>query len=259
MRKTRLAGLVFAVTMIALGIMGLISADFTALWAPIPKAWPARAALVWICALVSLATGAGLLWRGSAAMAARVLLAWLLLWVLVFRVRVIVLAPGSMDSWESCAETVVVLTGAWTLYVAVANAWDRRRLGFAVGERGLRIARTLYGASLIAFGAAHFAYVRETASLVPAWLPGHLAWARFTGGAYIAAGVAIIADVLARLAATLATLQIAGFTFLVWAPIVAAGHPSAFQWSETVISWTLTAAAWVIAQSYRGRRWLRPR
>ncbi|HEV7158729.1 MAG TPA: hypothetical protein VGN38_10275 [Caulobacteraceae bacterium] len=259
MRKARLAHWVFAATLIALGIMGLVSADLTGLWAPVPKAWPGRAALVWMCALVCLGAGAGLLWRGSAALAARVLLAWLLLWVLVFRVRVIVLAPGSMDTWENCAETVVVLAGAWTLYAGTANAWDRRHLGFAAGEPGLRIARTLFGASLIAFGAAHFAYLKETASLVPAWLPGHPGWAYFTGGAYIAAGVAIIAGVLARLAASLATLQIAGFTFLVWAPIAAAGHPSAFAWSETVISWTLTAAAWVIADSYRGRRWLRLR
>lgn len=49
--------------MIALGILGLVKGDFTPVWAPVPKAAPAREALVYLCALVSLASGVGLLWR----------------------------------------------------------------------------------------------------------------------------------------------------------------------------------------------------
>jgi hypothetical protein len=46
------------------------------------------------------------------------------------------------------------------------------------------------------------------------------------------------------------------FLLLVWVPIVAAGSMTTFQWGETVVSWALTAAGWVVADSYRGMPWL---
>jgi uncharacterized membrane protein len=248
-RIVSLSHAVFAATMIGIGILGLIKGDYAVIWQPIPQS---VSALVYVCAFISLACGIGLLWKGSAALAARVLLACLLLWLLLLRVPGIFLSP-TVEIWWAACKTAVMAAAAWVLFVWFATDWDRQRVGFAAGDKGLRVARVLYGLAFIPFGIAHFIYLKPTASLVPAWLPWHLFWAYFTGWTLIAAGAAVIVGVLARLAAALAAIELAMFTLLVWVPImVTPGSKSTFQWSETFLSVTLTAGAWVVAESYRG-------
>jgi uncharacterized membrane protein len=247
---------VFGATMIALGILGFVTRDFAPIWQSVPDDLPGHEALVYLCAFISLACGVGLFWQRAAATTARVLFVYLFLWLLLFKGRFILLAPTEEGSYQTSGETAVIVAAAWVLYAWFAAPWDERWLGFAVGDRGVRMARVLYGLALIAFGLSHFAYLDLTAPLVPGWLQAPVFWAYFTGASFLAAGASMLIGVYARLAAALSALQIGLFTLLVWGPILAAGHVSDQHWVEFVVSWTLTAGAWVVADSYRGVPWL---
>lgn len=256
MRIASVGHAVFAVVLIGIGVIGLVQGGFAPIWDGVPKAFPGREALAWLTTLVAMGCGLGLVWRRSAAVSARVLLVWLLLWMLLVKGRPIVLQPTVEVVYESWGETAVLVAAAWVLYAGLASDRDRKHLAFATGDRGVRIARVIYALALIGFGLSHLAYPSDTAGLVPAWIPGHTAWVYLTGTAYLAAAAAILIGVWARLAAVLSVVQIAGFTLLVWGPTLIRG-PNAGEWSEFVLSCALTAGAWVVADSYRGIPWAR--
>jgi uncharacterized membrane protein len=253
-KAIRIAGFghaLYAVTLIALGILGLMRGSFVPIWTGVPRGLPARVALAYLCAVVSLGSGVGLLWSRAAGIASRVLLAYLVLWMLLFRVPLIFRDPSSKGAWWVCGETAAMMAGAWVLVVWFAGDRGGKGPGFVMGEKALAIARVLYGFGLIMFGIAHFTFLERTVGMVPSWLPWHLGWAYFTGGALIAAGAAVIVGVWARLAAMLSAWELSLFTLLVWVPVMVTG-PNTDQLDEFVDSCALTAAAWLVADSYRG-------
>ncbi len=250
MRIASRGHLVFSITMIGLGVVGLLSRDFVPVWNPVPASIPGRGVFVYLGPLISLSSGIGLLVPRLATAATRLLLTTFLLWMLLFRLPNFLLTSPFEACW-SVFPLAVMLAAAWVLYVWFAADWDRQHLRFVSGNYGLRIAHALYGFSLIFFGSAHFIDVQDTLSLVPNWLPGHAFWVYFTGGAFITAGVAVLAGRWARLAAFLSAFQIGLFLLLVWVPIVAAGSKVPFQWSETILNAALLAAAWMVADSYQ--------
>jgi uncharacterized membrane protein len=236
--------------MVATGLWGFAQAGFVGIWAPGIEPASVRPGIAAWCSIVSIMGGAGLLWRRTSHMAGSGLFGLLVLWLVWCKVPPLVHAPADPAAWESLGETVVLLAAAWVLVTGAD--WD-----FPLLHQPGRIAadgpRLIYGLALIAFGVSHFGYARLTASLVPPWLPWHLAWVYFTGSAYVAAGLALVIDRLARPAAILAAAQMALFGLLVWVPKIAAGAHDGNTLNETAISFALAAGGWVIATAVSRR------
>lgn len=222
----------FGVVLIALGVVGVWRGDFVPPWEPVSADAPARDALVFATAVLTSACGVGLLFERAARWAARVLLAALAIWLVAFRIPHLVDAPARFDSWDGCAELATVIAATFAMSFA---------------DRGARFAHALLGVCLVCFGVGHFAYPDETASLVPSYLPLPDFMAFATGITFLMAAAFQLTGIAARATAYLAAAQIAGFTILVWIPIVVAGDAAAFAWSEFGLSALLATATAVVA------------
>ncbi len=135
-----------------------------------------------------------------------------------------------------------LVCGAVALYAATeANPDKARVLG--------RVARLGLGICAISFTLGQILLPRETASLVPKWIPpGQMFWAILTTVAFGLAAIAILINRQARLAMRLMTLMLALFGVMVWVPRVIAHPKTHFDWSECALTFLVTGAAWVVAE-----------
>ena len=246
----------FALALLGLGILSLIYGNSSEVWTSLPRSLPGRAAIIDLCGLIAIGTGAGLLLRSSARLAGRVLFPFLMLWLFLLKLPALLLAPWIMVGWESFAETATLASGAWCLFAARPGEWEQRHLGFAVGESGIGGARLLLIAALPMIGVSHFVYHDLTASLVPKWLGLPLGWTYFTGAASLAAAGGMLFAVVPRLAVSLEAAMLWIFTGLVWVPRVVSTPRDQGNWAELLISAAIASGAGLVAGTYRGVPWL---
>jgi uncharacterized membrane protein len=242
--------------MIGLGIIGLIYGNSAEIWQPIPKRLPGRPVIIYLSAVIEIGTGIGLLLRPSVILACRVLLPFLLLWLVLLKLPGLFLAPRVMVSWEAFGEIAATSAGAWCLFAAHAGPWEQRHLKFAVGESGTRAARLLLIAALPMIGLSHFVYHDLTASLVPKWLHFPLGWTYLTGTGSLAAAAGMLFGIYPRLAASLEAAMLWIITLLVWVPRVASMPGDQGNSAEFSISCAIATGAWLVADTYRSVPWL---
>lgn len=115
-------------------------------------------------------------------------------------------------------------------------------------------ARLGLGVCAISFMLGQALLLRDTAGLVPKWVPpNQMFWAVLTTVAFALAALAILINRFARLAMRLMALMLAFFGVMVWVPLII-GRPKAhFNWSECALTFLAAGAAWMVAEHNRFR------
>jgi uncharacterized membrane protein len=192
--------------------------------------------------------GVGLLFRATAKWSARILFPYLIVWLLL-KVPALIVAPQMEAVWLGFGELAVLLAGGWVLFAKLAGPREGSPLRFATGEKSIKLAQILFAISLLPIGLSHLVYVKETAELVPAWLPYRVGWAYLTGAGQIACGLGVLFSVFPRVAAGTEAGMISLFTLLVWGPAILAAPKARLPWTAFFISWAIASAAWLVAQN----------
>ena len=255
MRAVRFGKNSVAFASASLAVWSLAYAHFAA--QSLPDWVPWREAWVYGSAVVVLAASAGLCFSRTALPSAATIAVYQAISTAIFLPQ-IVPQPLSIGAWYPVCEALTSLTGAWILY-ALLQRQSRGSATALASDGAVRTAQVLFGLTCVFYGGSHFAYAAYTATMVPAWLPGHLQLAYFTGLCHIAAGIAIVIGTLPLMAATLEAVMMSLFGLLVWVPSFFAqprpswALPPDHQWSELVVNLVLAASAWMVAISFMNR------
>jgi uncharacterized membrane protein YphA (DoxX/SURF4 family) len=233
--------------------------DFAPAGQSFPAWIPWRQTWVYGSALLVLGASVGICFARTALPSALTIGAYQAVWAVICSPPILS-QPLSIGAWYGLCEALTSLAGSRILYAMLRRRSQELEMPLA-SERAVRAAQVLFGLACVFYGCSHFAYADYTASMVPAWLPGRLGFAYFTGLGHIAAGIGIVVGVLPRLAATLEAIMMSMFGLLVWVPSLFArprpewATPPQNQWSELVVNLVLAASAWIVVASMRSRPW----
>ena len=239
---------VFGLGVVALGIVCVVWGEFD-FGQSVPKDFPARTALAYGAAVFMLVAGAAVEWRQTVTWGSAALAVYFALFVVILMDgRVVLENYSEYGTYSGIAAQVALAAGALIIYAANA------RIDATAATRFTRLGQRVFGVCAVLFGGAHFFYMNLTVPLIPSWLPpSQEFWAYATGIGHIVAGVAILTNLQARLAAILLTIMYASFTPLVHLPMLVADTSNRFIWSENAWNLILTGVAWVVADSLAKR------
>jgi uncharacterized membrane protein len=240
---------VYGLGIVALGVACLVFGDFDP-GQTVPVTFPIRTALVYAAGAIMVLAAAAIEWRRTAVWGAATLTVYYAIVVLLLmNGRVLLTNYAAYGTYEEISMQLAITASGLIIFAEAAQI--DARIDGALAARLKRIGQLAYGVCSLIWGGAHFVYMNLTAPLVPKWLPpGQVFWGYLTGVFFIAAGLAILTGLRARLAAILLTVMIASFGLLANGPMLVADPSSHWNWTESILNLALTGVAWVVADSF---------
>jgi uncharacterized membrane protein len=249
--------LLFAIAIAAFGVENIVCARFGQAVMPVIPWLPANPALVYLAGIALIAAGVCIANNVMPRLVAILLGAFFFACVLALQVPKVAAHPFDLGFRTTAFETLSMCAASWTLAASFAPHPPHIQKWAGPLDLLLKSGRYLFAVSSIVFGIDHFLLLRFIASLIPAWFPGALFWAYFTGAAFVAAGISIAIKTMDRLAAVLqGTMFLLWFLFLHAPRLMSAPRShNPNEWSSAFIALGMCGASWIMAgDSLRGRR-----
>jgi uncharacterized membrane protein len=239
---------VFAIGLAAIAVQNFIAGDFVTELQPVPASIAARAALAYVNGALLLAATAAIALGLRVRLAAMFTTLLLASWLVFLQIPRVIANPNAGNAWTPALE-IFAMFGAGLMVTALSSDdSDRQRLLATIGL-------TCLAATLPAFGVLHFIYWEYVASVIPAWIPGHVFWAYFTGVAHLVAGIAIIISFapafrrLAHIAASLWALMVGLWVVVLHVPRALAHMDARPEWTSLFVAITLCGGGLLMRQT----------
>lgn len=208
----RASQIFFAIGIIGIGIQHFMYSNFIPVMLPWwPPSIPGRASAAYFLGALLASAGVLIIIKKQARIAAtRLGMFFLFLFILILFIKLThnkladLLALGF---WTNTLKEFAFCGGAFVVAASFPKNQPDSGREISTVERIenklIVLGKFPLAIMVFLFGIDHFIYVQYVASLVPSWIPGHIFWTYFAGAALVAAGVGIILNLKARLAATM--------------------------------------------------------
>ena len=234
--------IIFAIGILALGIVCIISKDFIL---GRPPAWPAsldfNPALGYVSGIILIISAITILFKKYAAQAA------LLIAALIFLLSILRCLPHFMNDWLNAYKSMALFGGS----LLIAAAYGKEEINTITrfkNNKGLLITGTLLLAVFfIACGYAHFKFADFINNFIPAYIPFHIFWAYFCGICLFAGGLGILIPQTRYWAALLSGIMLGGWFVLLHIPRFLANVNDASDRMGLCESFTLCGVFLVLA------------
>ncbi len=246
---------IFGVAIVALGVEHVVCAQmaaqpfparFHAIVIPVIPWVPAHRWLAYVIGAALVVAGSSILTRVRARGGALLFGGLILGCDLILHVPRMIVVPQNWGLRGEVCEMLALASAAFVLAGTLPRADGTSvRWGRALANTG----RVLFGISSVVFGVDHFLALNLIASLVPAWMPGHLFLASLAGAVMIAAGLSLLTQWMGGWAAFgLGTMYLL-FVLTLHLPRVLAAPRSPDEWSSALIALGMCGASWVCASA----------
>ncbi|HEV2709854.1 MAG TPA: hypothetical protein VGU67_06570 [Edaphobacter sp.] len=241
---SRVGRILFGLAMVLFGLLYLFHARGTGP-APGPP-WAAETGIL-ACLIGAgfVVVGVSIVSKMGARAAAVSLGVVLLLRVLIFFVPQWIRHSHDPGPWTSGAE--IMAMGA----AALVLAGELELLNSMSWESLVVAGRFLFAAALVVFGVQHFLYAKFIATLIPAWIPGHLFFSYFVGAVFLAVALSLATKIQGRLAAALLGLMFLLWVVVLHAPRVAATPQNGNEWTSAFVALAFSGGSFVLAGALR--------
>lgn len=188
----------FAIAMASFGVQYFIYAG--AMNDPIPgPPWtPGARWLAWLTGIALIAIAVSIATGKRSRLAAMLLRVALFLKILFLHLYGLITQIRSPGHWTVTFELLALCGASFVLANIMPpdeSTTSMDNLGSSLATAG----RLAFAIALVVFAVQHFLYARFIATLIPAWIPGHVFWAYFIGVAFVGAAVAIATKVQGNL------------------------------------------------------------
>lgn len=243
--------ILFAIPILVFGIQYFIYGRFQGGLPPVPPWAPGGAVLAYLTGAILVVAGISLATNIQARLSATLLgIFFFLCFAVLHTMRLSSVIHNGNDRTRA-VEALALGAASWILAgflpvgVRVSEGWEK--LTGYLARAGLY----LFAICLVIFGAQHFMYAQFIATLIPAWIPGHLFWVYFTGIAFIATALAIVTAILRGLGSTML-----GVMFLLWVivlhtPRALAAPRNGDELTSLFVAMAMCGSCFIVAASTR--------